>query len=446
MWDASERTSVIPYASIEALAPSSAAAVGGPFLLEATHLWGRDTLGLRHVPARDVLRVRDLELDVPGCADLVLGCADDAGVFRLHLPNGALVPDGCRMTLRMGRTMLRLALVPDDAVKLPRKLPSKRVALGIIGAAAVHLTVLGLMSHARVDEGMSELAARETMQRMVAAAEDRASTELAAALEKSRVEPGMSAPTPDKEQAAAGNPSKVSETAARLRSTKGEDRHAQKPGHEEVSTFGILALLAGDETGAHAGSSAFAAESGPAAMGNIFGQTIHDAAGMGGLGLTGPGQGAGGFGAGVTLGSIGTIGRAGGVGDASGFGAGGIAKRREHVAGSYSLVWGEGGTQVNGRLPPEAVQRVVRQNSGRLRACYEAALKQNPELEGRVSVKFVIDREGAVALASPWSDTTLPDIGVAQCVTRAYQSMTFPKPTGGIVTVVYPIVFTRTSP
>jgi hypothetical protein len=352
------------------------------------------------------------------------------------------------MTLRMGRTMLRLALVADDAVKLPRAVPGPRLALGILAAAALHVTVLGLMSHARVDEGASEQAARETMQRMVSAAEDRASAELAAAIEKSRNEPGMSAPTPDKEQAAAGNPSKTSETAARLRRTKGENRRADKPGREEVSTFGLLSLLAGDEAGSHAGSSAFAAESGPSAMGNIFGSTIDDAAGMGGLGLSGPGQGAGGFGAGVKLSSIGTTGLAGGVGDARGPGAGGLAKRREHVAGSYSLVWGrgDGGTQVNGRLPPEAVQRVIRQSSGRFRACYEAGLKQNPELEGRVAVKFVIDREGQVALASPWADTTLADASVARCVTRAYQAMTFPKPEGGIVTVVYPIVFTRTSP
>ena len=224
---------------------------------------------------------------------------------------------------------------------------------------------------------------------------------------------------------------------------------AVKPGREEVSTFGILSLLAGDESGAHAGSSAFAAESGPSAMGNIFGATIDDAAGMGGLGLTGPGHGAGGFGAGVKLGSIGTLGRASGLGDAKGgFGAGALAKRGEHASSrTYSLVWGDGGgAQVNGRLPPEAVQRVVRQSFGRMRACYEAGLKNNPDLEGRVAVKFVIDREGQVALASPWSDTTIADVKVAQCVTRAYQAMTFPKPEGGIVTVVYPIVFTRTSP
>jgi outer membrane biosynthesis protein TonB len=88
----------------------------------------------------------------------------------------------------------------------------------------------------------------------------------------------------------------------------------------------------------------------------------------------------------------------------------------------------------------------VRQSFGRLRACYEAGLLRDPGLEGRVSVKFVIDREGAVTMAMPWADTTLPDQSVARCVSKAYESMSFPKPEGGIVTVVYPVIFTRTSP
>ena len=101
---------------------------------------------------------------------------------------------------------------------------------------------------------------------------------------------------------------------------------------------------------------------------------------------------------------------------------------------------------VNGRLMPELVQWVVRQSFGRLRTCYEAGLQRDPGLEGRISVQFVIDREGAVTMAMAGSDTTLPDREVVRCVTKAYESMSFPKPEGGIVTVVYPVTFTSTSP
>ena len=95
------------------------------------------------------------------------------------------------------------------------------------------------------------------------------------------------------------------------------------------------------------------------------------------------------------------------------------------------------GVRVNGRLPPEAIQRVVRQNFGRFRACYEDGLVRNPSLEGRVEVKFVIDRAGGVAGATA---SGFGDDGVSRCVARAYEAMSFPRPEGGIVTVVYPLV------
>jgi hypothetical protein len=98
-------------------------------------------------------------------------------------------------------------------------------------------------------------------------------------------------------------------------------------------------------------------------------------------------------------------------------------------------------TTVNGRLAPEVIQRVVRQNFGRFRFCYESGLRANPSLEGRVVVKFVIDRSGAVSLsASAGGD--LPDASVTACVVRAFTDLSFPTPEAGMVTVVYPIVFT----
>jgi hypothetical protein len=95
----------------------------------------------------------------------------------------------------------------------------------------------------------------------------------------------------------------------------------------------------------------------------------------------------------------------------------------------------------NGRIPPEVIQRTVRQNYGRFRMCYERGLTKNPNLEGRVSVRFVINREGAVQSVSSGS-SDLPDSGVVGCVLSQFYSLGFPKPEGGIVTVVYPLMFT----
>ncbi len=99
-----------------------------------------------------------------------------------------------------------------------------------------------------------------------------------------------------------------------------------------------------------------------------------------------------------------------------------------------------GATSVNGRLPPEVIQRVVRQNQGRFRACYADGLNRNPTLEGRVSVRFVIGRDGTVSNAAN-SGSDLPDPKVVACVVRVFERTTFPAPDGGIVTVSYPLVF-----
>ncbi len=449
-----ETTRGLPFASIEPLSPTAADGVRplgpllGPLLVEAKLLWGRDTLGVKHVRVRGLraLRVRDLGLDVPGCDELVVGSVDArTGALTLRLPNGEPVPAGCRMTLRMGRALLRLSLVPDDVAKLPRTRRDPLVAYGILAAAAVHLMLLATIAHSRGDEGESEQAARATMMQMVASAEARALTELAATQDKTKetraeelAAAAAIASTPAKEEAKAGNPSKATATAARARTTQGDhprDRDRDRD-REEAASFGILSLLAGDAPAARAGSSAFAPETGRSAMGNIFGQTIGDAAGIGGLGLSGAGEGGGGKGAGIPLGTIGTLGCCGGR----------APIMREHTPGYHWISDGGGTPMISGRLMPEAVQRVVRQNFGRLRACYAAGLLRDPGLEGRVSVKFVIDREGAVTMAMPWSDTTLPDASVARCVSKAYESMSFPRPEGGIVTVVYPVTFTRTSP
>jgi hypothetical protein len=95
---------------------------------------------------------------------------------------------------------------------------------------------------------------------------------------------------------------------------------------------------------------------------------------------------------------------------------------------------------VSGRLPPETIQRIIRQNFGRFRACYQAGLQHHPTLAGRVAVKFVIGRDGAVASVQD-GGSDLPDPRVVSCVIRAFYGLSFPQPEGGIVSVVYPIAF-----
>jgi tRNA A-37 threonylcarbamoyl transferase component Bud32 len=99
-------------------------------------------------------------------------------------------------------------------------------------------------------------------------------------------------------------------------------------------------------------------------------------------------------------------------------------------------------TIVNGHLPAEAVQSVVRQNFARFKLCYETGLKSKPSLAGKVSVKLEIDETGAVSSAQD-AGSTLPDASVVSCIVREFTSLRFPQPDRGTVTVVYPLTFSN---
>jgi Ca-activated chloride channel family protein len=104
-----------------------------------------------------------------------------------------------------------------------------------------------------------------------------------------------------------------------------------------------------------------------------------------------------------------------------------------------------GAAEVSGRLPPEVVQRIVRQRVGQLRACYERGLSVNPGLRGNVVVAFTITPGGAVASAYE-AGGNLPDPSVRQCVVSTFYGMVFPSPEGGSVWVRYPISFAAGAP
>ncbi len=181
------------------------------------------------------------------------------------------------------------------------------------------------------------------------------------------------------------------------------------------------------------------------ALGNMWGDDIGESIGSGGLGLTGIGEGGGGRGEGIGLGDVGTYGH--GTGCRGGAGCGqGIGHGHGHgrIGGAHKTasprLRSDGSTSVSGRLPPEVIQRIVRQNFGRFRLCYEKGLAQNPNLTGRVAVRFVINGDGAVAhVANGGSD--LPDGSTVSCVVSSFYSLSFPAPENGVVTVVYPIFF-----
>jgi outer membrane biosynthesis protein TonB len=93
-----------------------------------------------------------------------------------------------------------------------------------------------------------------------------------------------------------------------------------------------------------------------------------------------------------------------------------------------------------GRLPAEVIQKVVREHFQVLHGCYENGAERNPQLTGRVSVRFVIGPDGTV-LSPNAVCTSMPDKAVVSCVVDVFRQLPFPQPEGGSVTVVYPLLF-----
>jgi hypothetical protein len=250
------------------------------------------------------------------------------------------------------------------------------------------------------------------------------------------------------------------------------DAHlAREAALRETATFGLVPGLLAVPVSAdpHAPSSPWGratslATDRTSARAPLWGDTIEDAFAAGGLALSGTGEGGGGRADAMGLGDIGALGRGAGTGTNASFGPGdglggageGSGGRGEGISlggiGSLGMssraasrairpgrVIGDGCT-IHGRLGPDAIQRVVRANFGRFRGCYENGLARNPTLQGRVTTRFLIARDGSVAYTAD-GGSDLPDANIVACVVRAFSGLSFPEPAGGTVSVDYPIAF-----
>jgi hypothetical protein len=322
--------------------------------------------------------------------------------------------------------------------------------VGLVAAMASFVPRMGLVDEEgrrRDDQFLIQQYLQAAAEREQAAKE----SDQAVASDADEREGGSGAQAKD-EEGSMGNPN-TRETGHRY-GVKGPrdnpDPHiAREAARREAAEFGIVAALnsgaGGDPNAPTAlwGRDDSLGNDAESARGNMWGASIDEAFGAGGLGLTGAGEGGGKSGQGIGLGFIGTIGHGAGTGVGQSFGPGGFGPHHGHVAPAHAThapVFRVGVTTIKGQLPAEVIQRIVRQNYGRFRLCYEGGLRNNPALQGRVEVRFVIGRDGAVSSVSN-GNSDLPDARAVACVVEAYYGLSFPQPEGGIVTVVYPIMF-----
>jgi hypothetical protein len=386
-------------------------------------------------------------LSVPPAARLQIdGKDDDADTVQLE--------PGQVAELTLGSFCVKLGLVPAERCSGAPALDGLRksgagfiAGSALFHAAAFVAVALFAPSLSAAEEDSFDPDRLALMQRM-----------LDASAQREAEQPPQDAPPSTEGGANAGQPAKGAEGAAGKPDTNKSGRWAAKGtarpedatlarehALSEAATIGMNSVL----------SSLFAGDpSAPVVtwgtiqngsddvdkIGLLYGGTMDDARGAGGMGFSGLEQGGGGRANTIGLGGFGGLGHSGTCtgGPCGGIGVGGGRPGGGHTprfkAPRYS------NPTVNGRIDPEVIRRVVRLNDGRYRACYEAALRTNPEIQGRVTVKFLIDRTGAVGFAAD-GGSDIPDEGVRRCVVSSFLSLSFPAPENGAVSVIYPIVF-----
>lgn len=190
------------------------------------------------------------------------------------------------------------------------------------------------------------------------------------------------------------------------------------------------------------------------------------------LGALGPGNGGGAvsdvFGAGGGMTDVATaLSGAGGVAVATDPGAGGGRKGggQGGAATIGNLATSGGGAvgygtksevKVTGTVATEAAEidssdidqgklgAFVRARQGLIKACYENALKRNPNLKGKVVIRFTILETGGVADVSA-SQNTLGSAEVANCIINTIRSWRTQFKPSGPVTVEYPFLLNPAS-
>ncbi len=466
--------------------------------LDASLLWRDDVLAFRHVASRGAVSAGEGPNalgPIPGPAFAfarldagVLTVAIAAGAIAVvrrgesaheivHGPAEARLFRGDTLDLPVGALTLRAAAVAPiplalDALDAPKGPRARGGLFHVALAAAAHVAVLGLSLQAalasnpdRDDE--DRVAELRTMIIHSEAADTAREPVIATSAADGLAQGNAKSPRVGDGRAGGGARAAGAEGTLGDREAAATSRGryavpervkrdqspslAREEAMSDAATFGMIGLLGqGPSVPVAATWTAFLEAHGEdtfAARGAMWAQDMGESRGLGGLGLSGIGEGGGGVGQGIGLGAIGTLGHlagpagsgTGGSGNRASGGGRGWLTGTHHSVGPTVCRCGVT-TLVSGRLPPEIVQRVVRQNFGRFRLCYENGLRANPTLEGRITVRFVIGRDGAVASVEN-AGSDLPDPTIASCVIRAFYGISFPQPDGGVVMVTYPIVF-----
>lgn len=196
---------------------------------------------------------------------------------------------------------------------------------------------------------------------------------------------------------------------------------------------GRITQLVGKISAAAARSSNVVVTSGVAAGSAPTGRAL---AAVGSLSKSGKDWSSEGQGTGIT---ISTNGKAGGQGTA---GMGTLTGGKTGQGG-VGLLEDEG--EITGGLDRDVIAQYIKSQLGQILYCYERQLSANPDLYGKVAIKFTIAGDGGVE-TQRIGDTSLRNATVEGCILQRVAKWKFPAPEGGTkVLVTYPFLFKSTN-
>lgn len=151
-----------------------------------------------------------------------------------------------------------------------------------------------------------------------------------------------------------------------------------------------------------------------------------------------------------------SVGKGGGVASLGGAQTGYAGAQSGGVSGQGSsfVALDTMGSNVEEGLTRDEVGKVIHAHMSEIRYCYESAMLNTPDLEGKILLDFVIGGTGVVKTAKAKESTIQDrkvakensgsggDQGVGDCVIRRLMTWKFPIPRGGVtVAVTYPFLF-----
>jgi len=91
---------------------------------------------------------------------------------------------------------------------------------------------------------------------------------------------------------------------------------------------------------------------------------------------------------------------------------------------------------LHGKLSADVVSDGLKAANEPMLACYQRELVRDAKQRGKVSMRFVIGRDGAVSNVSHGGGSTLRSSQAIGCMLQALYPLKSPPPEAGIVTVV----------